>query len=99
MFRTFIVADDVTCAGKVELRKTGTGGGGHNGLRSVAQMLGTIRLRAASRRSRPATESEGATDDADRRELADHVLLPLRCGRDSGIEAAMPGWLMQAKPS
>ena len=75
-----IVADDVNLPlGRVRVRKTGTEGG-HNGLRSVAQMLGTIdypRLRVGVGR--------GNT----RRELADHVLSRFDEDERPGIEAAI----------
>ena len=75
-----IVADDVNLPlGRLRVRKTGTEGG-HNGLRSVAQMLGTIdypRLRVGVGR--------GNT----RRELADHVLSRFDEDERPGIEAAI----------
>jgi len=75
-----IVADDVNLPlGRLRARKTGTEGG-HNGLRSVAQMLGTIdypRLRVGVGRG-----------DA-RRELADHVLSRFDADEIPGIEAAI----------
>lgn len=75
-----IVADDVNLPlGRLRVRKTGTEGG-HNGLRSVAQMLGTIdypRLRVGVGR--------GDT----RRELADHVLSRFDADEIPGIEAAI----------
>ncbi|MBA3948786.1 MAG: aminoacyl-tRNA hydrolase [Acidobacteria bacterium] len=74
-----IVADDVNLPlGRVRIRKTGTEGG-HNGLRSVAQMLGTIeypRLRIGV----------GGPRD---RELADHVLSRFAPDEIPGIEAAI----------
>ena len=75
-----IVTDDVNLPlGRLRIRKTGTEGG-HNGLRSVAQMLGTIdypRLRVGVGRG-----------DA-RRELADHVLSRFDADEIPGIEAAI----------
>ena len=75
-----IVADDVNLPlGRLRARKTGTEGG-HNGLRSVAQMLGTIdypRLRV------------GVGRGDDRRELADHVLSRFDADEIPGIEAAI----------
>ncbi|MDQ3169659.1 MAG: aminoacyl-tRNA hydrolase [Acidobacteriota bacterium] len=75
-----IVADDVNLPlGRLRVRKTGTEGG-HNGLRSVAQMLGTIdypRLRV------------GVGMGDGRRELADHVLSRFEHDEIPGIEAAI----------
>jgi PTH1 family peptidyl-tRNA hydrolase len=75
-----IVADDVNLPlGRLRVRKTGTEGG-HNGLRSVAQMLGTIdypRLRV------------GVGRGDNRRELADHVLSRFDADEIPGIEAAI----------
>jgi PTH1 family peptidyl-tRNA hydrolase len=75
-----IVADDVNLPlGRLRARKTGTEGG-HNGLRSVAQMLGTIdypRLRV------------GVGRGDSRRELADHVLARFDADEIPGIEAAI----------
>jgi len=84
-----IVADDVNLPlGRLRLRKTGTEGG-HNGLRSVAQMLGTIdypRLRVGVGLPR---SPDGAPDDAEKRELADHVLSRFDADEIPGIEAAI----------
>jgi PTH1 family peptidyl-tRNA hydrolase len=75
-----IVTDDVNLPmGRLRVRKTGTEGG-HNGLRSVAQMLGTIdypRLRV------------GVGRGDVRRELADHVLSRFAEDEIPGIEAAI----------
>lgn len=75
-----IVADDVNLPlGRLRIRKTGTEGG-HNGLRSVAQALGTIdypRLRI------------GVGRGDDRRDLADHVLSRFDADEMPGIEAAI----------
>jgi len=75
-----IVADDVNLPlGRLRVRKTGTEGG-HNGLRSVGQMLGTIdypRLRV------------GVGRGDSRRELADHVLSRFDKDEIPGIEAAI----------
>ena len=75
-----IVADDVNLPlGRLRARKTGTEGG-HNGLRSVALIMGTIdypRLRVGVGR--------GDT----RRELADHVLSRFDADEVPGIEAAI----------
>ncbi len=75
-----IVADDVNLPlGRLRVRKTGTEGG-HNGLRSVARMLGTIdypRLRV------------GVGMGDVRRELADHVLSRFEAEEIPGIEAAI----------
>ena len=75
-----IVADDVNLPlGRLRIRKTGTEGG-HNGLRSVARMLGTIdypRLRV------------GVGMGDGRRELADHVLSRFEQDEIPGIEAAI----------
>jgi PTH1 family peptidyl-tRNA hydrolase len=75
-----IVADDVNLPlGRLRIRKTGTEGG-HNGLRSVAQILGTIdypRLRV------------GVGMGDGRRELADHVLSRFEKDEIPGIEAAI----------
>ncbi|HUF23007.1 MAG TPA: aminoacyl-tRNA hydrolase [Vicinamibacterales bacterium] len=84
-----IVADDVNLPlGRLRARKTGTEGG-HNGLRSVAQILGTIdypRLRVGVGRPRG---PEGAPGDDSRRELADHVLSRFDADEIPGIEAAI----------
>jgi PTH1 family peptidyl-tRNA hydrolase len=75
-----VVCDDVNLPlGRLRLRGTGTEGG-HNGLRSIAAMLGTIdypRLRVGVGR--------GDT----RRDLADHVLARFEPDEMSGIEAAI----------
>ena len=75
-----IVADDVNLPlGRLRARKTGTEGG-HNGLRSVAQILGTLdypRLRV------------GVGRGDERRELADHVLSRFDADEIPGIEAAI----------
>lgn len=75
-----IVADDVNLPlGRLRARKTGTEGG-HNGLRSVAQILGTIdypRLRV------------GVGRGDSRCELADHVLSRFDADEIPGIEAAI----------
>ena len=75
-----IVCDDVSLPlGRLRVRASGTEGG-HNGLRSVAEVLGTIdyaRLRIGVGRG-----------DA-RRELADHVLSRFEPDEMSGIEAAV----------
>jgi PTH1 family peptidyl-tRNA hydrolase len=84
-----IVADDVNLPlGRLRARKSGTEGG-HNGLRSVAQILGTIdypRLRVGVGRPR---SPEGAPGDTSRRELADHVLSRFDADEIPGIEAAI----------
>lgn len=84
-----IVADDVNLPlGRLRIRKTGTEGG-HNGLRSVALALGTIdypRLRIGVGRPR---SPEGAPGDAERRDLADHVLSRFDADEMPGIEAAI----------
>ncbi|MEX2270502.1 MAG: aminoacyl-tRNA hydrolase [Vicinamibacterales bacterium] len=84
-----IVADDVNLPlGRLRVRKTGTEGG-HNGLRSVAQMLGTIdypRLRVGVGRPR---SPEGTPGDDSRRELSDHVLSRFDADEIPGIEAAI----------
>ena len=84
-----IVADDVNLPlGRLRVRKTGTEGG-HNGLRSVALMLGTIdypRLRVGVGRPR---SPEGTPGDDSRRELADHVLSRFDEDEIPGIEAAI----------
>lgn len=86
---TLIVADDVNLPlGRLRARKTGTEGG-HNGLRSVALVLGTIdypRLRVGVGRPR---SPEGAPGDVPRRELADHVLSRFDADEVPGIEAAI----------
>lgn len=75
-----VVTDDVNLPlGRLRARKSGTEGG-HNGLRSVAQRLGTIeypRLRVGVGRG-----------DGDR-ELADHVLSKFEPDEMPGIEAAI----------
>ncbi|MDQ3070984.1 MAG: aminoacyl-tRNA hydrolase [Acidobacteriota bacterium] len=75
-----IVTDDVNLSlGRLRARKTGSEGG-HNGLRSVAQVLGTLdypRLRIGVGR--------GDT----RRDLADHVLSKFDESEIPGIEAAI----------
>jgi PTH1 family peptidyl-tRNA hydrolase len=75
-----VVSDDVNLPlGRLRARATGTEGG-HNGLRSVAEALGTIdyaRLRVGVGRG-----------DA-RRELADHVLARFEPDELPGIEAAI----------
>ena len=75
-----VVADDVNLPlGRLRLRATGTEGG-HNGLRSVAEHLGTIdyaRLRI------------GVGRGDLRRDLADHVLARFEPDEESGIEAAV----------
>ena len=75
-----IVTDDVNLPlGRLRIRKSGTEGG-HNGLRSVAQALGTIdypRLRI------------GVGRGDDRRDLADHVLSRFDADEMPGIEAAI----------
>ncbi len=74
-----IVADDVNLPlGRLRVRKTGTEGG-HNGLRSVAQMLGTIDYP----RLRVGVGGSGG------RELADHVLSRFAPDEIPGIEAAI----------
>ena len=84
-----IVADDVNLPlGRLRVRKTGTEGG-HNGLRSVALMLGTIdypRLRVGVGRPR---SPEGTPGDDTRRELADHVLSRFDEDEIPGIQAAI----------
>ena len=84
-----IVADDVNLPlGRLRVRKTGTEGG-HNGLRSVAQMLGTFdypRLRVGVGVPR---SPEGAPGNTGRRELADHVLSRFENDEIPGIEAAI----------
>lgn len=84
-----IVADDVNLPlGRLRIRKTGTEGG-HNGLRSVAQMLGTIdypRLRVGVGVPR---SPEGAPGNTGIRELADHVLSRFEQDEIPGIEAAI----------
>ena len=75
-----VVSDDVNLPlGRLRARATGTEGG-HNGLRSVAQHLGTIdyaRLRVGVGR--------GDT----RRDLADHVLARFDADERSGIDDAI----------
>ena len=75
-----IVCDDVNLAlGRLRVRGSGTEGG-HNGLRSVAAMLGTIdypRLRI------------GVGRGDLRRDMADHVLARFEPEEESGIEAAV----------
>ena len=75
-----IVCDDVNLPlGRLRVRGTGTEGG-HNGLRSVAAMLGTIdypRLRI------------GVGRGDLRRDMADHVLARFEPEEESGIEAAV----------
>ena len=75
-----IVCDDVNLPlGRLRLRGAGTEGG-HNGLRSVAEQLGTIdysRLRI------------GVGRGDDRRDLADHVLAKFEPDEIPGIEAAV----------
>ena len=75
-----IVCDDVNLPlGRLRVRATGTEGG-HNGLRSVAEVLGTIdypRLRI------------GVGRGDLRRELSDHVLAGFEPEEMSGIEVAI----------
>ena len=75
-----IVCDDVNLPlGRLRVRGSGTEGG-HNGLRSVAAMLGTIdypRLRI------------GVGRGDLRRDMADHVLARFEPEEESGIEAAV----------
>jgi peptidyl-tRNA hydrolase, PTH1 family len=75
-----IVSDDVNLPlGRLRARATGTEGG-HNGLRSIAESLGTIdypRLRV------------GVGRGDMRRDLADHVLARFAPDEMSGIEAAI----------
>ena len=75
-----IVCDDVNLPlGRLRVRGSGTEGG-HNGLRSVAQHLGSIdypRLRV------------GVGRGDDRRDLADHVLARFDPEERPGIEAAI----------
>jgi PTH1 family peptidyl-tRNA hydrolase len=75
-----IVCDDVNLPlGRLRLRGAGTEGG-HNGLRSVAEQLGTIeysRLRI------------GVGRGDDRRDLADHVTARFEAEELPGIEAAV----------
>jgi len=75
-----IVCDDVNLPlGRLRVRGTGTEGG-HNGLRSMAAMLGTIdypRLRI------------GVGRGDLRRDMADHVLARFEPEEESGIEAAV----------
>ena len=75
-----IVTDDVNLPlGRLRMRTSGTEGG-HNGLRSVAQALGTIdypRLRI------------GVGRGDSRRDLADHVLSRFDADEMPGIEAAI----------
>jgi PTH1 family peptidyl-tRNA hydrolase len=75
-----IVCDDVNLPlGRLRVRGSGTEGG-HNGLRSVAAMLGTIdypRLRI------------GVGRGDLRRDMADHVLATFEPEEESGIEAAV----------
>jgi PTH1 family peptidyl-tRNA hydrolase len=75
-----IVCDDVNLPlGKLRARAGGTEGG-HNGLRSIAQHLGTIeyaRLRV------------GVGRGDDRRDLADHVLARFEPDEGPGIELAI----------
>ncbi len=75
-----VVSDDVNLPlGRLRARATGTEGG-HNGLRSIAEVLGTIdyaRLRVGVGRG-----------DA-RRDLADHVLARFEPDEAPGIEAAI----------
>jgi PTH1 family peptidyl-tRNA hydrolase len=75
-----VVCDDVNLPlGRLRARTSGTEGG-HNGLRSVAETLGTIeyaRLRV------------GVGRGDDRRDLADHVLARFEPDELSGIDAAI----------
>jgi peptidyl-tRNA hydrolase, PTH1 family len=75
-----IVCDDVNLPlGRLRIRATGSEGG-HNGLRSVAEMLGTMdyaRLRI------------GVGRGDMRRDLADHVLARFEPEEQPGIEAAI----------
>jgi len=75
-----IVCDDVNLPlGRLRVRGSGTEGG-HNGLRSVAAMLGSIdypRLRI------------GVGRGDLRRDMADHVLARFEPEEESGIEAAV----------
>lgn len=75
-----IVCDDVNLPlGRLRVRASGTEGG-HNGLRSVAELLGTIdyaRLRV------------GVGRGDLRRDLADHVLAKFEPEEQPGIEAAI----------
>ena len=75
-----IVCDDVNLPlGRLRIRATGSEGG-HNGLRSVAEMLGTVdyaRLRI------------GVGRGDMRRDLADHVLARFEPEEQPGIEAAI----------
>jgi len=75
-----IVCDDVNLPlGRLRVRGSGTEGG-HNGLRSVAAILGTIdypRLRI------------GVGRGDLRRDMADHVLARFEPEEESGIEAAV----------
>ena len=75
-----IVCDDVNLpAGRLRARATGSEGG-HNGLRSIAESLGTIdyaRLRIGVGRGEV------------RRDLADHVLASFTPDEQSGMDAAM----------
>ena len=75
-----IVCDDVNLPlGRLRVRGSGTEGG-HNGLRSMAAMLGTIdypRLRI------------GVGRGDLRRDMADHVLARFEPEEESGIEAAV----------
>lgn len=85
-----IVTDDVNLPlGRLRMRQTGTDGG-HNGLRSVAQALGTIdypRLRIGV--GRPRGPEDGADRAEGRRELADHVLSRFEPDERPGIDAAI----------
>jgi PTH1 family peptidyl-tRNA hydrolase len=76
----FIVTDDVNLPlGRLRIRATGTDGG-HNGLKSIAQHVGTIdyaRLRV------------GVGRGDDRRDLADHVLARFEPDEMPGIEDAI----------
>ena len=75
-----VVSDDVNLPlGRLRARTTGTEGG-HNGLRSIAEVLGTIdyaRLRV------------GVGRGDERRDLADHVLARFEPDELPGIEAAI----------
>lgn len=75
-----VVCDDVNLPlGRLRGRASGTEGG-HNGLRSVAELLGTIdysRLRV------------GVGRGDERRDLADHVTARFEADEQSGIDAAI----------